>query len=109
MNPFADSPRSLRLEDINPPAPGVLFTLRYDLRATAEGRAGGLPLQTTEWAALTAQTWEAAKVEARALVRAINPCRFDRSALHHLQGCCLVEWADPYARSFRTLAFRFAN
>lgn len=108
MDPFAPSPRSLRLDSAPAPS-GVPFALRYDLQATAEGRAGGLALQSTEWRALAAQTWEAAKVEARALVHAINPCRFDRSAPHHLQGCCLVELADPVAGTFRTLAFRLAD
>lgn len=105
MDIFAPSPRSLRLESAPPSSP---FALRYDYATTREGRAGGLSLQSTEWAALTAQTWEAAKAEARALVHAINPCRFDRSAPQHLQGCCLVELAAPPALSFRTLAFRAA-
>lgn len=100
---FTDSLRTLCLDSTPPPA--ALFALRYDYATTAQGRIGGLPLQSTEWTALVAQTWEAAKVEARALVARIPAVRFDRSAPEHLQGCCLVELA---AAPFRTLAFRFA-
>lgn len=101
-DPFAPALRQLRLDSA--PPPDAPFALRYDYATTAEGRAGGLPTQSTEWRAMLSQSWEDAKAEARALVGAINPCRFDLSAPQHLQGCVLVELTK--AAPFRTLAFR---
>lgn len=82
-----------------------IFKLRYDYATTVEGRSGGLEEQTTEWKTLVAKAWDEAKIEARALVNAINPRRFDRGEPQHLQGCCLVEFNEPNT-SFRTLSFR---
>lgn len=104
MDPFAPSSRSLRI-DMAPP-PETDFALRYDYAATREGMAGGLAIQSTEWHGLAAKSWEDAKAEARTLVHAINPCRFDRNAPQHLQGCCLVELKFRPERGFRTLSFR---
>ncbi len=101
-DPFSPPPRVLRLDSAPPPASP--FGLRFDYEANAQGRAGGLPLQSTEWQAIAAPTWAQAKAAARAIVNAIPACRW--TGAHYLQGACLVELTE--AAPFRTLAFRRA-
>jgi hypothetical protein len=101
MDTFADSPRSLQgLEFAQ--LPKTPFALRYDWQATQEGQRGGMSFQSTEWQGISADTWEQAKIKARALVSAIPAIRFDSNEPHHLRGCCLVELVAELS-SFRTL------
>jgi hypothetical protein len=92
----------MNLSHLTPSSP---FALRLDHQATREGVAGGLPYQEAEWVALSALTWDEAKAEARAMVKRIPLCRWDKTAAQHLSGCVLVEMVKT--GTLRTLAFTF--